>query len=100
MKHKEHKMVMSALIAQVLKEKGEESSITQLTNLLKEKGHDGFQQQVETFNKIYSDFERMFKLEFNPTSSVIGSVISQEIIKVITLRDSPAYGLMLYNAFD
>lgn len=62
------------------------------------KGHDGFSQFDDAFKKIRTDLDRMYGMEFNPTSSVLGSIISQEIIKVITEKDSPAHGMMLYGA--
>ena len=94
-------MLFSCLIGQFLKETDSESSPLERTKgLLQSKGHDGFTPVDEAFTRIWNYLDRMFNLEFNPTSSVIGSVISQEIIKVITQRDSPAHGFMIYNSDD
>ena len=55
--------------------------------------------ESEVFKKITSQFKACFEqeLEFNPSSGVIGAVASQEIIKVITKKDSPQHGLFLYD---
>jgi len=49
---------------------------------------------------LFAQFDKMFKLEFNPSASVIGSVISQEILKVITLKDHPNHGLFIYDSVN
>ena len=37
-------------------------------------------------------------IEFNPSSGVIGSITSQEIIKVITKKDFPEHGFFVYDS--
>jgi len=39
-----------------------------------------------------------FNLDFNPTASVIGAIVSQEIVKVITQKDFPSHGLAIYDS--
>jgi len=63
------------------------------------KKHSGFTGEHETsFNEFYEQFDRQFMLEFNASASVIGSIMAQEIIKVITARDFPAQGFLLYSS--
>jgi len=91
-------MIHSAILGKIMQEFDSKNNIDNLKALLVSKDHDGFSQADEAFTKIVSDLDRMYGLEFNPTSSVLGSILSQEIIKVITEKDSPAHGMMLYWA--
>ena len=47
-----------------------------------------------------TEFDRQYGIEFNPTAGVVSSVLSQEVIKVVTMRDHPASGLMLYDSVN
>jgi hypothetical protein len=50
------------------------------------------------FAEVISSFSRTYCLDFNPTSSVLGAIVSQEIVKVVTQRDFPSHGLAVYDA--
>ena len=95
-------MLLSAFICQYLKEYHDSKDFNEakqdLEKILIAKGHNAFKPDQASFNKIVSDVDRMFSLEFNPSSSVIGAVMSQEIIKVITKRDHPNHGLFIYDS--
>jgi len=84
LRNKDHKMLMAAFIGQAMKEQDTSVTDKQMQTLLTQKGHDGFTTRSDDFAKIWADVDRTYKVEFNPTSSVIGSITSQEIIKVIT----------------
>lgn len=62
------------------------------------RGHDCFKSQQSALADIMEKVEKMWGVDFNPTSSVVSAVMSQEVIKVITLRDHPAHGLMVYDS--
>lgn len=77
------------------------SGCQKVVDLLKAKGHSGYQtnaEQTQAFTSLCAEVERMWGLQFNPCSSVIGSVLSQEVIKVITQRDNPGHGLFVYDS--
>ena len=83
------KMLMCAFLAQYLKEQESKScsdTKRQVVELLQAKGHPGFTlaSQAATFDMLCSEVSRMYGIDFNPSSSVMGSVISQEVIKVVT----------------
>lgn len=84
------KMLLSAIMAYYLKDDSEgvsSSGCQKVVDLLKAKGHSGYQtnaDQTQAFATLCDEVERMWGLQFNPCSSVIGSVLSQEVIKVIT----------------
>eukprot|EP00347_Sterkiella_histriomuscorum_P008263 403345750 len=50
------------------------------------------------FLAIFNQIDRCFNLEFNPSASVIGALVSQEIVKVITQRDFPGWGMFIYDS--
>lgn len=52
------------------------------------------------FIDIANKFEKTYNLDFNPTSSVIGAIVSQEIVKAITKRDFPCHGLAVYDSIS
>jgi hypothetical protein len=52
----------------------------------------------EEFKDIFKRINETFNLEFNPSASVIASIVSQEIIKVITLKDFPGHGMFVYSS--
>ena len=56
------------------------------------KGSAEFRSQVLKFHKTFTG-----NVEFNPCSSLIGAITSQEIIKVITKKDFPEHGFYLYD---
>ena len=91
-------MLHSALLGKIMQERDPASGLDQLKSLLVSKGHDGFNSVNARFTKMCEELDRTYGVDFNPTSSVLGSILSQEIIKVITERDSPAHGMMLYGA--
>ena len=68
------------------------------SNLVKAKGlHDSLLDNSE-FKDIFSRFERSFRVDFNPTASVIGAIVSQEVVKTVTQRDFPSHGLVVYDS--
>lgn len=50
------------------------------------------------FKDIFDRFQRSFSLNFNPTASVIGAIVSQEVVKAVTQRDFPSHGLAVYDS--
>ena len=86
---------MSALMAQYLRQKTAGSF--EIAELLQAKGHSGFAKDA-AFDFVCGEVARMWGLQFNPSSSVIASVLSQEVIKVVTQRDHPGYGLFVYDS--
>jgi hypothetical protein len=50
------------------------------------------------FKDITERFRTCYNIDFNPTSSVIGAIVSQEVVKVITQRDFPSHGLAVYDS--
>jgi hypothetical protein len=47
---------------------------------------------------LITRFDRAYKVDFNPTASVLGAIVSQEVVKVITQRDFPSHGLAVYDS--
>jgi hypothetical protein len=47
---------------------------------------------------MFTKFNECFNLEFNPSSSAIGAIVSQEVVKVITQRDHPGHGFFVYDS--
>ena len=52
-----------------------------------------FKAQLSAFNVCFTN-----NLEFNPAAGVIGSITSQEIIKVITKKDFPQHGFFMFDS--
>lgn len=50
------------------------------------------------FKEIAQRFFETYRVDFNPSASVIGAIVSQEIVKVITQRDFPSHGLAVYDS--
>ncbi len=50
------------------------------------------------FKQLVERFNRSFKVDFNPSASVIGAIVSQEVVKVVTQRDFPSHGLAVYDS--
>jgi hypothetical protein len=89
------KFLTLAVANRYLQESGHEAN---LESLIKAKGlpenlGDNFE-----FKNIVEKFNAGFNLDFNPTASVIGAIVSQEIVKVITQRDFPSHGLAVYDS--
>ena len=75
------KFVTLALAHRYLEEFGFDIS---LPNLINTKGLPDSLIDNTDFKAIRDKFNGTFNLEFNPTASVIGAIVSQEIVKVIT----------------
>jgi hypothetical protein len=75
------KFVTLALAHQYLQEFGFDVSLPQL---IKAKGLPDSLLENSDFKDILDKFNETFNLDFNPTASVIGAIVSQEIVKVIT----------------
>ena len=67
---------------------------------MRAKQHDAFASVQDKYETLLTEFDRQFGIEFNPTAGVVSSVLSQEVIKVVTMRDHPASGLMLYDSVN
>ena len=74
------KMLFSAFICQYLKEANASNDFKvpkqDLEKVLLAKGHNAFKPDLAAYEKILEEIDRMFTLEFNPSSSVIGAVMS------------------------
>jgi len=55
-----------------------------LPQLVKAKGLPDSLVENTEFKEILEKFNATFNIEFSPTASVIGAIVSQEIVKVIT----------------
>ena len=75
------KFVTLALAHQYLQEFGFDISLPQL---IETKGLPDSLLENTDFKDILEKFNGTFNLDFNPTASVIGAIVSQEIVKVIT----------------
>ena len=93
-------MVFSAFICQFLKDQYGQDARQNLEKVLIAKGHNAFKNDEQSYLKIVEDMDRMFGLEFNPSSSVVGAVMSQEIIKLITKKDHPNHGFFIYDSIN
>jgi len=69
-----------------------------MAELIKVKGLPDSLIENSDFKSLVQRFSETYKVEFNPTSSVIGAIVSQEIVKVITQRDFPSHGLVVYDS--
>ena len=78
------------------KEGGELSEI--ISKLVKAKGLPESLLENSDFKDIFDRFQRSFSLNFNPTASVIGAIVSQEVVKAVTQRDYPSHGLAVYDS--
>jgi hypothetical protein len=75
------KFVTLALAQRYLQEFGCDISLPQL---VKAKGLPDSLAENSEFKDILEKFYETFNIEFSPTASVIGAIVSQEIVKVIT----------------
>lgn len=73
---------IASLYIQELENKGEVSDIA--SNLIKAKGLPESLLENSDFKDIFSRFHQSFKVDFNPTASVIGAIVSQEVVKAVT----------------
>lgn len=48
--------------------------------------------------ELITRFNSCFNIDFNPSASVVGAIVSQEIVKVITHKDFPSHGLAVYDS--
>ena len=89
------KLLFSAFLAQYWDKE-------EVVRLLRAKGHSGFQDAAneQAFADLCAELQRTWNLAFNPCSSVIGAVMSQEILKVVTGRDHPGHGLFCYDSVN
>lgn len=71
-----------------------------VAQLVKAKGLPPALIENSEFIDITDKFEKTYNLDFNPTSSVIGAIVSQEIVKAITKRDFPCHGLAVYDSIS
>lgn len=71
-----------------------------LQHLVKSKGLPDTLLDKPEFKDICERFQSTFNLDFNPTASVIGAIVSQEIVKVITQKDLPFHGLAVYDSLS
>ena len=78
-----------------LQESGQDITLPQL---IKAKGLPDTLPENSEFKDIVEKLNMTFNLDFNPTASVIGAIVSQEIVKVITQRDFPSHGLAVYDS--
>lgn len=60
---------------------------------------DSISQQLTT---CLESFTRLWKqpVHFNPVESVVASIASQEVLKMITAKDAPEHGFFLYDAAE
>ena len=100
---KASKLIMLAITALLLKEKSK--SETQIFDFIKTKPglsqhHALYTKQATQIDTHLKQFQTCFSnnIEFNPSSGVIGSITSQEIIKVITKKDFPEHGFFVYDS--
>ena len=47
---------------------------------------------------LFRIFLEFYKYEFNPVASIIGSLLSQEIIKIITKEGKPIENIFTYDS--
>jgi len=100
---KASKLIMLAITALLLNEKS--NAETQIFDFIKTKPgltqHQAlYTKQAPQVESHLKQFQNCFKnqVEFNPSSGVIGSITSQEIIKVITKKDFPEHGFFVFDS--
>lgn len=95
--HKNDKYLLSAILSKYTQEESSQGNLQSLVTAFAES--KGLPSSFsESAKKIVGEFDRAFNLDFNPTSSVIGAIVSQEIVKVITQRDFPSHGIAVYDS--
>jgi len=53
-----------------------------------------------TLSVIPENFTEFVSSEFNPVCAIAGGIIAGEIIKAVSLKDSPINNFFLYNGLD
>lgn len=95
------KYLLLAIAAKHLTEESPESSLmTKVHELIEAKGLPQDLAENADLKDIVEKLERTYCLDFNPTCSVIGAIVAQEITKVITQRDFPSHGLAVYDSIS
>lgn len=61
-------------------------------------GQKGFTGFGACFDALQTEFDRQYCVEFNPTAGVMSSILSQEVIKVLTGKDHPVAGMAVYDS--
>ena len=95
---KPSKLILFSILAQYLKENNaQEDYKLAIEKLAQDKKLPSSFCESKEFKDYFEQIDRCFNLDFNPTSSVIGALVSQEIVKVITKKDNPGAGLFIYD---
>jgi hypothetical protein len=69
-------------------------------DLLKAKDLPAALLQTPDFIDVLGRLDSTSKVDFNPTSSVLGAIVSQEVVKLVTQRDFPSHGLAVYDSIS
>jgi hypothetical protein len=69
-------------------------------DLLKAKDLPAALLQTPDFIDVLGRLDSTYKVDFNPTSSVLGAIVSQEVVKLVTQRDFPSHGLAVYDSIS
>lgn len=69
-------------------------------DLLKAKDLPANLLQTPDFIDVLGRLDSTYKVDFNPTSSVLGAIVSQEVVKLVTQRDFPSHGLAVYDSIS
>jgi hypothetical protein len=69
-------------------------------DLLKAKALPAALLQTPDFIDVLGRLDSTYKVDFNPTSSVLGAIVSQEVVKLVTQRDFPSHGLAVYDSIS
>jgi hypothetical protein len=69
-------------------------------DLLKAKDLPAALLQTPDFIDVLGRLDSTYKVDFNPTSSVLGALVSQEVVKLVTQRDFPSHGLAVYDSIS
>ncbi|CDW91106.1 family protein [Stylonychia lemnae] len=75
-----------------------DSEFDKVCQILIEKGVGSKIIKSQEFRETYDRVQKCFNVEFSPSCSLIGAIVSQEIVKVITQRDHPGYGMYVYDS--
>jgi hypothetical protein len=69
-------------------------------DLLKAKDLPAALLQTPDFIDVLGRLDSTYKVDFNPTSSVLGAIVSQEVVKLVTQREFPSHGLAVYDSIS
>ena len=92
---KNDKFITLLLAHRYLQESGIDITLSQF---IKTKGLPDSVISNPDFKDIEDKLASTYNLDFNPTASVIGAIVSQEIVKVITQKDFPSHGFAIYDS--